>query len=108
MQDTHSAPMMLRLEGSHCRIENTHTLKCVCSLLLTAEWEERWVKSTHKSDCGEFKWTAGAFYGDAEKDKGINTNTLFLTVCTYWSLSSHYTRNSDQRECQVLRSERLL
>ena len=28
------------------------------------------MKSTHKSDYGEFKWTAGEFYGDAEKDKG--------------------------------------
>ena len=29
------------------------------------------MKSTHKSDYGEFKWTAGKFYGDAEKDKGV-------------------------------------
>ena len=50
------------------------------ALLLAAEWEKRWVKSTHKSDYGEFKWTAGAFYGDAEKDKGINTNTLFRSM----------------------------
>ena len=28
------------------------------------------MRSTHKSDYGEFKWTAGEFYGDAEKDKG--------------------------------------
>ena len=46
-----------------------------------AEWEERWVQSTHKSDYGKFKWTAGKFYGDEEKDKG----QLKITseVCRY-------------------------
>ena len=42
--------------------------------------------STHKSDYGEFKWTAGAFYGDAEKNKGINMNTLFRSVHLWESL----------------------
>ena len=40
------------------------------SSCIIAEWEERWVQSTHKSDYGAFKWTAGKFYGDEEKDKG--------------------------------------
>ena len=34
------------------------------------EWQDRWVQSKHKSDYGKFEWTAGKFYGDAEKDKG--------------------------------------
>lgn len=33
-------------------------------------WTSRWVNSEHKSDYGQFKLTAGNFYGDAEKDKG--------------------------------------
>ncbi|XP_041474977.1 calreticulin-like [Lytechinus variegatus] len=38
-------------------------------------WESRWVESTNKgNDAGKFKWTAGKFYGDAEKDKGIQTS----------------------------------
>jgi calreticulin len=37
-------------------------------------WKDRWVQSKHKSDYGEFKLTAGKFYGDAEKDKGIQTS----------------------------------
>jgi len=38
-------------------------------------WESRWVESTHKgSDAGKFKWTAGKFYSDPEKDKGIQTS----------------------------------
>jgi calreticulin len=35
----------------------------------------RWVESTHKgADAGKFVLTAGKFYGDAEKDKGIQTS----------------------------------
>lgn len=34
------------------------------------EWRSRWLNSKHKSDYGEWKLTAGNFYGDAEKDKG--------------------------------------
>ncbi|TRY55199.1 hypothetical protein DNTS_032676 [Danionella cerebrum] len=37
-------------------------------------WRSRWVNSEHKSDYGEFKLTAGSFYGDAEKDKGLQTS----------------------------------
>merc|ERR1711953_972825 len=39
------------------------------------DWESRWVQSTHKgAEAGKFAWTAGKFYGDAEKDKGIQTS----------------------------------
>ncbi|XP_061587695.1 calreticulin 3b [Cololabis saira] len=37
-------------------------------------WTSRWVNSKHKSDYGEWKLTAGNFYGDAEKDKGLQTS----------------------------------
>lgn len=38
-------------------------------------WESRWVESTHKgAEAGKFKWTAGKFYNDADKDKGIQTS----------------------------------
>ncbi|XP_056600239.1 calreticulin 3b [Triplophysa dalaica] len=37
-------------------------------------WKSLWVNSEHKSDYGEFKLTAGNFYGDAEKDKGLQTS----------------------------------
>jgi len=37
-------------------------------------WEARWIQSKHKSDLGEFKLNAGKFYGDAEKDKGMQTS----------------------------------
>lgn len=34
-----------------------------------------WVESTFKgAEAGKWKWTAGKFYNDAEKDKGIQTS----------------------------------
>ena len=48
---------------------NYYNIRFHISLMLDS-WRERWVDSTHKSDYGEFKLTAGEFYGDAEKDKG--------------------------------------
>lgn len=40
-----------------------------------AGWESRWVESTYKGgEQGKFKWTAGKFYNDAEKDKGLQTS----------------------------------
>ena len=37
-------------------------------------WEERWVESKHKSDLGKFKLSAGKFYGDEVRDKGLQTS----------------------------------
>ena len=37
-------------------------------------WSDRWVQSEHKDDLGKFELSAGSFYGDAEKDKGIKTS----------------------------------
>ncbi|ESO10248.1 hypothetical protein HELRODRAFT_122321, partial [Helobdella robusta] len=37
-------------------------------------WRSRWVESTAKgSDQGEFGWSAGKFFNDPEKDKGLKT-----------------------------------
>lgn len=37
-------------------------------------WNSRWAVSKHKTDYGEWKLTAGKFYGDAEADKGLQTS----------------------------------
>nr|ABR68546.1 calreticulin [Pinctada fucata] len=38
-------------------------------------WKDKWVDSTNKgAEQGKFEWTAGKFYGDADKDKGIQTS----------------------------------
>eukprot|EP00994_Dinema_validum_P008293 NODE_743_length_1374_cov_321.965283_g545_i0.p1 GENE.NODE_743_length_1374_cov_321.965283_g545_i0~~NODE_743_length_1374_cov_321.965283_g545_i0.p1 ORF type:complete len:405 (+),score=176.47 NODE_743_length_1374_cov_321.965283_g545_i0:54-1268(+) len=39
-----------------------------------SNWEDRWIHSSKKSDNGKFKLTAGKWYGDKEKDKGIQTS----------------------------------
>ncbi|KAK7501480.1 hypothetical protein BaRGS_00007284 [Batillaria attramentaria] len=37
-------------------------------------WKKRWVESTHKgAEQGKLEISAGKFYGDAEKDKGLRT-----------------------------------
>jgi len=38
------------------------------------EWESRWIQSKQKDDYGKWKLTAGKFYNDAEKDKGLQTS----------------------------------
>lgn len=40
------------------------------------------MESKHKSDYGQWKLTAGKFYGDPEKDKGNfnNPGTLMVTI----------------------------
>jgi len=37
-------------------------------------WESRWVQSKHKDDYGKFKLSAGKFYGDEKRDRGIQTS----------------------------------
>lgn len=42
---------------------------------LDETWEQRWIYSTSKgSDAGKFKLTSGKFYGDKERDQGIQTD----------------------------------
>lgn len=44
-----------------------------------ADWESRWVQSEHKGkEFGSFKLTPGKFYGDAEKDKGLQTSQVIV------------------------------
>jgi calreticulin len=51
------------------------------------KWEDRWVQSTNKGDdAGKFVLTAGKFYGDAEKDKGIQTSQ----DAKFYALSSEF------------------
>jgi len=39
-----------------------------------AGWEDRWVVSKHADDLGEFVASAGKFYGDVERDTGLQTS----------------------------------
>ncbi|CAG2163065.1 unnamed protein product, partial [Oppiella nova] len=43
---------------------------------LDADWSKRWVQSQHSGkELADFKWTAGKFFGNEEKDKGLQTST---------------------------------
>lgn len=54
-------------------------------------WQSRWVQSKHSGkELGEFVWTAGKFYGDAEKDKGIQTSQ----DARFYALSSKFADNA--------------
>jgi len=58
-------------------------------------WQKRWIQSTHKGEqAGKFVLSAGKFYGDAEKDLGIQTSE----DARFYALSSKFkpTSNKDQ------------
>lgn len=51
--------------------------------LISDDFSERWTQSKAKSDYGKFTISAGAFYGDAELDKGgkiCETRMIFLST----------------------------
>ncbi|XP_078525233.1 calreticulin-3 isoform X1 [Lissotriton helveticus] len=50
-------------------------------------WKSRWVKSKFKNGYGKFKLTSGKFYGNAQKDKGIQTRG----DGKYYAMSSRFT-----------------
>uniref|UniRef100_A0A8C3XMZ0 Calreticulin n=1 Tax=Chelydra serpentina TaxID=8475 RepID=A0A8C3XMZ0_CHESE len=46
------------------------------------KWQDRWMNSQYKSDYGKFRLTAGKFYGDVVRDKGLQTseNSKFYAI----------------------------
>ncbi|KAH9523589.1 hypothetical protein Btru_040407 [Bulinus truncatus] len=61
-------------------------------------WRDRWVDSKHKSDLGKFKWTAGKFYGDAEKDKGLQTSE----DAKFYGISAKFDKFSNEGKTLVI------
>jgi len=61
-------------------------------------WEDRWVVSKHKSDLGKFVRTAGKFYGDAEKDQGIQTSQ----DARFYGLSAKFDKFSNEGKDLVI------
>ncbi|NXJ72739.1 CALR protein, partial [Rostratula benghalensis] len=61
-------------------------------------WTQRWVESKHKSDYGRFVLTAGKFYGDAEKDKGIQTSQ----DARFYAISSRFEPFSNRDKTLVV------
>ncbi|NWH71240.1 CALR protein, partial [Piaya cayana] len=61
-------------------------------------WTSRWVESKHKPDYGRFILTAGKFYGDAEKDKGLQTSQ----DARFYALSARFEPFSNRERTLVL------
>lgn len=59
------------------------------------KWAERWVQSEFSGkEFGKFDWTAGKFYGDDIKDKGIKTSQ----DARFYAISSKFEENKFSNE----------
>lgn len=59
------------------------------------KWAERWVQSEFAGkEFGKFDWTAGKFYGDDIKDKGIKTSQ----DARFYAISSKFEENKFSNE----------
>nr|CAH0108977.1 unnamed protein product [Daphnia galeata] len=64
-----------------------------------AAWEKRWIQSTNKGEtAGKFVLTHGKFYGDAEKDLGIQTSQ----DARFYGLSTKFKPFSNKEKPLVL------
>uniref|UniRef100_H2ZWZ8 Calreticulin n=1 Tax=Latimeria chalumnae TaxID=7897 RepID=H2ZWZ8_LATCH len=61
-------------------------------------WQTRWLESKHKSDYGKFKLSAGKFYGDPEKNKGLQTSQ----DARFYALSSRFEPFSNEGQTLVI------
>ncbi|XP_054419493.1 calreticulin [Pteronotus mesoamericanus] len=61
-------------------------------------WTNRWVESKHKSDFGKFVLSAGKFYGDLEKDKGLQTSQ----DARFYALSARFEPFSNKDQTLVV------
>ncbi|XP_069498313.1 calreticulin-like [Ambystoma mexicanum] len=62
------------------------------------EWQKRWIESKHKSDYGKFRLTAGKFYGDEEKDKGLQTTE----DAKFYAISSRFEPFTNEGQTLVI------
>merc|ERR1712121_125998 len=92
----------------------SHTMKMFAILCLVAvavaepsvHFEERfdsgdlskWVNSKHKDDLGEFKLSAGKFYGDAEKEVGAQTSQ----DAKFYAMSAKFDKFSNKGKKTVI------
>uniref|UniRef100_G3VXF2 Calreticulin n=1 Tax=Sarcophilus harrisii TaxID=9305 RepID=G3VXF2_SARHA len=65
---------------------------------LTDGWKKRWVQSKHLPEYGKFQLTAGKFYGDKEKDKGLQTSE----DAKFYALSARFEPFSNEGQSLVL------
>ena len=61
-------------------------------------WTERWIESKHKPDFGKFVLSSGKFYGDQEKDKGLQTSQ----DARFYALSARFEPFSNKGQTLVV------
>jgi calreticulin len=61
-------------------------------------YTSRWIVSKHKPDLGTIKLTAGKFYGDAEKDKGLQTSE----DARFYGISAKFDKFSNEGKTLVV------
>ncbi|KAM8930565.1 calreticulin-like [Pelodytes ibericus] len=61
-------------------------------------WQNRWVQSKNKSDYGKFQLSAGTFFGDPEKDKGLQTTQNWK----FYELSARFEPFSNEGQTLVI------
>ncbi|XP_060619576.2 calreticulin [Anolis sagrei] len=61
-------------------------------------WTGRWIESKHKSDYGKFVLSSGKFYGDIEKDKGLQTSQ----DARFYAISAHFDSFSNKDKTLVV------
>lgn len=61
-------------------------------------WTSRWKESKHNSDYGKFKLSAGKFYGDPEKDKGLQSSQ----DARFYALSAEFDSFSNEGKTFVV------
>lgn len=60
-----------------------------------ADWNQRWIQSTYSGkEFGEFVWTAGKFFGDADRDKGLQTSQ----DARFYAISAKFQDNAFSNE----------
>uniref|UniRef100_A0A8C6XMX3 Calreticulin n=1 Tax=Naja naja TaxID=35670 RepID=A0A8C6XMX3_NAJNA len=61
-------------------------------------WQERWVLSKHRSDYGKFRIGSGRFYGDREKDIGLQTTQDIR----YYAVSARFRPFNNENQTLVV------
>uniref|UniRef100_A0A8D3BKN9 Calreticulin n=1 Tax=Scophthalmus maximus TaxID=52904 RepID=A0A8D3BKN9_SCOMX len=74
------------------------TVSNKCERCVSDGWTSRWLPSKHKSDYGQWKLTAGKFYGDAEADKGVQTSQ----DARFYALSARFEPFSNEGKTLVV------
>ncbi|XP_062995055.1 calreticulin-like isoform X1 [Elgaria multicarinata webbii] len=67
-------------------------------LFNTNEWQKRWVQSRHRTDYGKFRIGSGRFYGDREKDRGLQATQ----DTKYYAVSARFRPFNNEGQTLVL------